>query len=59
MQASALDHAKQLTEKLNMQRVAAKFVPCVLTEDQKANRVNISQELLDRVNVDENFLKPP
>jgi len=40
-----------------MQRFAAKFVPCVLTEDQKANRVNISQALLDRVNVDENFLK--
>ena len=46
-----------LTEKLNMHRVAAKFVPRVLTEDQKANRVNISQELLDRVSVDENFLK--
>ena len=29
----------------------------MLTEDQKANRVNISQELLDRVSVDENFLK--
>ena len=46
-----------LTEKLNMHRVAAKFVPCVLTEDQKANRVNISQELLDRISIDENFLK--
>jgi len=46
-----------LTEKPNMYRVAAKFVPRVLTEDQKANRVNISQELLDRVSVDENFLK--
>jgi len=46
-----------LTEKLNMHRVAAKFVPRVLTEDQKANRVNISQELLDCVSVDENFLK--
>jgi hypothetical protein len=46
-----------LTEKLNMQCVAAKFVRCVLTEDQKANRVNISQELLDRVSLDENFLK--
>jgi len=34
-----------------------KFVPRVLTEDQKANRVNISQELLDRVSVDENLLK--
>jgi len=35
-----------LTEKLNMHRVAAKFMPRVLTEDQKANHVNISQELL-------------
>ena len=46
-----------LTEKLNMHCVATKFVPCVLTGDQKANRVNISQELLDCVSVDENFLK--
>ena len=46
-----------LTEKLNMYHVTAKFVPCVLTEDQRANRVNISQELLDRVSVDGNFLK--
>jgi len=40
-----------------MHRVATKFVPRVLTEDQKANRVNISQELLDCVSIDENFLK--
>ena len=40
-----------------MHCVASKFVPRVLTEDQKATRVNISQELLDRVSVDENFLK--
>ena len=40
-----------------MHHVATKFVPRVLTEDQKANHVNISQELLDRVSVDENFLK--
>jgi transposase len=46
-----------LTEKLNMQRVAAKLVPCVLTDDHKAKHVNISQELLYRVSVDENFLK--
>jgi len=46
-----------LTEKPNMHRVATKFMPRVLTEDQKANRVNISQELLDHVSVDENFLK--
>ena len=46
-----------LTEKLNMHHVAAKFMARVLTEDQKANRLNISQELLDRVSVEENFLK--
>jgi len=40
-----------------MHRVASKFVSRVLTEDQKGTRVNISQELLDRVSVDENFLK--
>jgi len=45
------------TEKLNMHRVTAKFLPRVLTKDQKANHVNISQELLDHVSVDENFLK--
>ena len=31
-----------LTEKLNMHRIATKFVPRVLIEDQKANCVNIS-----------------
>ena len=46
-----------LTEKLKMHRVAAKFVPCLLTEEQKQNRVTGSQELLDRSNTDENFLK--
>ena len=46
-----------LTEKLKMHHAAPKFVPHVLIEDQKANHVNVSQELLDRVSVDENFLK--
>jgi [histone H3]-lysine36 N-dimethyltransferase SETMAR len=46
-----------LTEKLKMHRVAAKFVPRLLTEEQKQNRVTVSQELLDRSNTDENFLK--
>ena len=46
-----------LTEKLKMPRVAAKFVPCLLTEEQKKNRVTVSQEPLDRSNTDENFLK--
>jgi len=46
-----------LTEKLKMHRVAAKFVPRLLTEEQKQNRVTVSQELLDRSNTYENFLK--
>ena len=46
-----------LTQKLKMHRVAAKFVPRLLTEEQKQNRVTVSQELLDRSNTDENFLK--
>ena len=46
-----------LTEKLKLHRVAAKFVPRLLTEEQKQNRVTVSQELLDRSNTDENFLK--
>ena len=31
------------TEKLQKPRVSAKFVPCLLTDDQKENRVEISQ----------------
>jgi hypothetical protein len=46
-----------LTEKLEMHRVAAKFVLCLLTDEQKANHVTVSQELFDRSNVDKNFQK--
>jgi len=46
-----------LTDKLKMRRVAAKFVPRLLTDAQKENRVTVSQELFDRSNADENFLK--
>jgi len=46
-----------LIEKLKMRRVAAKFVSRLLTEEQKQNRVTVSQELIDRSNTDENFLK--
>jgi len=44
-----------LTENLGMHRIAAKFVPRLLTDDQKQNRVDVSQELLDRANGDDNF----
>ena len=40
-----------------MRRVAAKFVARLLTDAQKENRVTVSQELFDRSNADENFLK--
>ena len=48
-----------LTVKLNMHRISAKFVPrCwLLSDDQKENRVNISQELLDHTSADENYIK--
>jgi len=45
------------TEKLQMNHVSAKFVPHLLTDDQKENRVEISQELLVNANGNENFLK--
>ena len=45
------------TEKLKVRRVSAKFVSCLLPDDQKENRVEISQELLANTNGNENFLK--
>ena len=46
-----------LTEKLQMWRVSAKFVLRLLTDGQKENRVEISQELLASANGNENCLK--
>jgi len=46
-----------LTDKRKMRHVAAKFVPGLLTDAQKENRVTVSHELFDRSNADENFLK--
>jgi len=47
-----------LTENLGMHRIAAKFVPRLLTDDQKQNRVDVSQDLRDRANDDDDdFLK--
>jgi hypothetical protein len=43
-----------LTKNLGMHRIAAKFVPRLLTDDQKQNRVDVSKELLDQAN-DDNF----
>ena len=40
-----------------MRRVSAKYVPRLLTDVQKENRVEISKELLANANGNENFLK--
>jgi len=40
-----------------MRRVSAKFMPRLLTDDQKENSVEISLELLTNANGNENFLK--
>ena len=45
------------TENLGMHHVTAKFMPCLLNEDQKQNCVDLSKELVDHENADENFLK--
>ena len=44
------------TEKLQMRRVSAEFVLRLLPDNQKENRVEISQELLVNANGNENFL---
>jgi hypothetical protein len=38
-----------------MSRVAAKFMPRLLTDEQKQIRVDVSQELLNQAHGDENF----
>ena len=45
-----------LTEELKMYRVAAKFVPRLMTSDQQAHRVQICQDLLDHSENDKEFL---
>ena len=45
------------TEKLQMRRVSAKFLPRLLTDDQKENRVEFGQELLANANGNGNSLK--
>ena len=45
------------TEKFQERRVSAKFVPRLLTDDQRENRFEISQELFANANGNEKFLK--
>jgi hypothetical protein len=41
-----------LTENLGMHGVAAKFVLCLMSEDQQQSHVDVSKELVDCVNAD-------
>ncbi|XP_049525005.1 protein GVQW3-like [Dermacentor silvarum] len=45
-----------MTEDLAMKGVAAKFVPTLLTVEQKQLRVEVSQDLLDSTNSDPDFM---
>jgi histone-lysine N-methyltransferase SETMAR len=45
-----------LTENLNMRRIAAKFVPHLLTNDQKQRHVNVCLELQGKANEDTTFI---
>ncbi|XP_037504875.1 protein GVQW3-like [Rhipicephalus sanguineus] len=45
-----------MTEDLVMKRVAAKFVPKLLTVEQKQLRVEVSQDMLDFTSSDPNFM---
>jgi hypothetical protein len=45
-----------LTEDLRMRRVSAKFLPRLLTEEQKDNRVNACRYLKEELRYDPNFL---
>ena len=46
-----------LTEDLNLQRVSSKFVPKLLTEQQKEPQKEISEDMLDLANHDPEFIK--
>ena len=39
-----------------MKRVAAKFVPRLLSEDQRANRLGVCREMKDQLRTDPDFL---
>ncbi|KAE9542487.1 hypothetical protein AGLY_003348 [Aphis glycines] len=46
-----------LVKKLGMHHVVAKFVPRLISQDQKDNRVTICQELLNRANDDDMYMR--
>jgi hypothetical protein len=45
-----------LSDELNMRRIAAKFVPRLLSDDQKQHRLEVCMELKEQVRNDPDFL---
>jgi DNA-binding Lrp family transcriptional regulator len=45
-----------LTEDLAMRRVAAKFVPRLLSDDQKSQRLEVCEELKQRIEMEPHFM---
>jgi histone-lysine N-methyltransferase SETMAR len=45
-----------LAENLNMRRISARFVPKLLSDDQKAHRVSVHRELKQQARDDPNFI---
>jgi len=46
---------RTLTEELHVKRVAAKFVRRLLSEDQRANRLDVCREMKDQLKTDPAF----
>ena len=45
-----------LTEHLHMRKICAKLLPKILSVEQKANRLEICQDLQGRLKIEPNFL---
>jgi hypothetical protein len=45
-----------LADNLNMRRISAKFVPRLLSDDQKTNRVSVCRELKQQARDEPNFI---
>lgn len=54
---SEISRHEILVDNLGLQQVAAKFVPCLLIDEQKQKCLKLSQELFDCANNDKNILK--
>ena len=49
-------HVNEILTELHMKRVAAKFIPRLLSEDQRANRLDVCHEMKDQLKTEPDFL---